>query len=111
MEREKLVPKTKEIIGPYFQKKLREFEGHPAVGEVRGHGLIGAMELLPKGGRAKLNPKEPLGPKAAKLAREEGLIVRGIRDIMALSPALVIEKHEIDQMFQTVAISLDRLWE
>jgi len=111
LEKEKLIPRTRNKTGPYFQSKLREFAEHPAVGEVRGHGLIGALELLPKGGREKLNSKTPLGPKAAKLAREEGLIARGIRDILALSPPLIITEAEIDQVFLFVGKTLDRLWD
>jgi putrescine aminotransferase len=111
LEKENLIPRTRTTTGPYFQKKLREFADHPAVGEVRGYGLIGALELLPQGGKAKLNINSPLGPRAAKIAREEGLIARGIRDILALSPALIIEESEIDQIFLTVRKTLDRLWE
>jgi putrescine aminotransferase len=111
LEKEQLIPRTRDKIGPYFQKKLRELAGHPAVGEARGVGLIGALELLPKGGKTKLNPNVPLGPKAAKIAREEKLIVRGIRDILAVSPALTIKETEIDQLFLTVRKTLDRLWE
>ncbi|MFZ9595520.1 MAG: aspartate aminotransferase family protein [Bdellovibrionia bacterium] len=111
LEKEDLITRTREITGPYFQKKLRELSNHPAVGEVRGHGLIGAYELLPKGGRAKLSPTQPMGPKATQIAREEGLIVRGIRDIMALAPALIITEAEIDQLFLGVRKTLDRLWD
>ncbi|MEO5970792.1 MAG: aminotransferase [Bdellovibrionia bacterium] len=111
LEKENLIPRTRTTTGPYFQKKIRELAEHPAVGEARGFGLIGAFELLPKGGKAKLNPNMPLGPKAAKIAREEGLIARGIRDIMALSPALIIEEAEIDQLFLAVRKTLDRLWD
>lgn len=111
LEKEHLIPKTRNTTGPYFQRKLQELTQHPAVGEARGHGLIGALELLPRGGREKLNANIPLGPKAAKVAREEGIIVRGIRDIMALSPALIIKEAEIDQLFLAVRKTLDRLWE
>ncbi len=111
LEKEHLIPRTRNTTGPYFQRKLQELTQHPAVGEARGHGLIGALELLPKGGREKLNANIPLGPKAAKIAREEGIIVRGIRDIMALSPALIIKEAEIDQLFLAVRKTLDRLWE
>jgi adenosylmethionine-8-amino-7-oxononanoate aminotransferase len=78
--KEKLVERTKEKTGPYFQKKLQEFVGHPAVGEVRGLGLIGAMELVPKGGRKDLKPGMNLGILGAAKVRKEGTIVRGIRE-------------------------------
>jgi putrescine aminotransferase len=111
IEKEKLVEKTREKIGPYFQKKLQEFAGHPAVGEVRGVGLIGAMELLPKGGRKDLKPGINLGITGAGKVRAEGVIVRGIRDLLAFAPPLVITEKEIDELFDAVRRGIDKLWD
>lgn len=111
LEGDNLIPRTRDEIGPYFQKKLHEFAGHPTVGEVRGAGLIGALELLPRTGKAGLTPANPLGAKAATIAREEGVIVRGIRDLIAMSPPLIITKEEIDLLFAAVHRTLDRLWQ
>jgi putrescine aminotransferase len=105
-----LVPRVRADVGPYFQKKLRSFRNHPAVGEIRGLGLIGALELVPREGRATLTPASLLGVKAAALARQEGIIVRGIRDIVALAPPLTISHTEIDELFAGVGKALDRLW-
>ncbi len=107
IENENLVERTREVTGPYFQKKLRELANHPRVGEARGYGLIGSLELKPQGERAPNSPL--LGPGAAKLVREEGVIVRGIRDIIAMAPPLTIEKSEIDQIFSAVRKALDRM--
>lgn len=104
-----LIQKVRDETGPYFQKKLRELTAHPAVGEARGFQLIGALELLPPGGKAALSPAHPLGQRAADLIRAEGSIVRGIRDLIAVSPPLIIEKAEIDQLFTSIARGLDRL--
>ena len=110
LEKEKLVEKTKDRVGPYFQRRLMEFSGHPAVGEVRGVGLIGAMELLPKGGRKDLKPGMNLGIVGAAKVRSEGAIVRGIRDLLAFAPPLVITEGEIDEMFASVRRGIDKLW-
>ena len=110
IEKEKLVERAKEKVGPYFQKKLQEFVGHPAVGEVRGVGLIGAMELLPKGGRKDLKPGMNLGIAGAAKVRSEGAIVRGIRDLLAFAPPLIIKESEIDEMFASVRRGIDKLW-
>ena len=109
LEKEHLIPRIRDDIGPYFQKKLSSLTTHPAVAEARGHGLIGALELVPPGGRAALKPDSALGAKAAKLAREEGVIVRGIRDLIALSPPFIITHAETDQLFHGVRRALDRL--
>ena len=111
IEKEKLVERTKEKIGPYFQKKLQEFAGHPAVGEVSGVGLIGAMELLPKGGRKGLKPGMNLGIVGAAKVRKEGAIVRGIRDLLAFAPPLVITEKEVEELFGAVRRGIDHLWD
>ncbi len=111
LENDGLIPHVASNIGPYFQEKLRAFTGHPAVGEVRGLGLIGALELVPRGGKAALTPELMLGVKAAALARKEGVIVRGIRDIVALAPPLTITRGEVDQLFDGVRAAVDRLWD
>lgn len=104
-----LIEKVRDETGAYFQTKLAGLDGHPAVGQTRGCQLIGAVELLPPGGKAALSPSAPLGQKAADLIREEGAIVRGIRDLIALSPPLIIEKAEIDLLFASIERGLDRL--
>jgi putrescine aminotransferase len=111
LEQNKLIPRVRNEVGPYFQQNLHQFASHPAVGEVRGYGLIGALELLPREGRAALTPTSLLGAKAAKIAREEGVIVRGIRDLIAMSPPFIITKAEIDMLFAAVRRTLDRLWQ
>lgn len=111
IEKENLIPRVREEVGPYFQKKLQEFSGNPAVGEIRGYGLIGALELLPRNGKAGLDPSNPLGIKAAKIAREHGVIIRGIRDLIAIAPPLIITREEIDFLFNAIRQTIDELWE
>ena len=111
IENDGLIPRVASNIGPYFQEKLRAFAGHPAVGEIRGVHLIGALELVPRGGKAALTPAMMLGVRAAALARQEGVIVRGIRDIVAIAPPLTITREETDQLFEAVRKAVDRLWE
>jgi adenosylmethionine-8-amino-7-oxononanoate aminotransferase len=57
-----------------------------------------------------MQPGSFLGIKAADIIREEGVIVRGIRDLIALAPPLVITHGEIDELFAAVRRGLDRLW-
>ncbi len=102
-----LVERVRDDVGPYFQQQLTRLASHPAVGEVRGDHLIGAAELGEPGGRAA--PGQSLGLRAADLIREEGVIVRGIRDLIALAPPLVITRAEIDELFAGVRRGLDRL--
>lgn len=101
IESEGLVARTREETGPYFQQKLAELGEHPKVGEARGVGLIGALELKDGTGT--------LGIKGAALAREEGVIIRGIRDILAMAPPLIATMEEIDFLFTATRRALDRV--
>jgi putrescine aminotransferase len=111
MEREKLVERVRDDVGPRFLAALERLSQHPAVAEVRGVGLIGAAELRrPPKGRYADAPANALGLAAHELAREEGVVVRGIRDLVALSPPLVVTHAELDRMFAALERGLDRLW-
>ena len=111
IESERLVERVRDDVGPLFQEALRKLTGHPAVAEMRGFGLIGALELKrpPRGPYAEAAPNT-LGLAAHNLAREEGVIVRGIRDLVALSPPFVVTHDELDRMFAALTRALDRLW-
>ena len=106
-----LVERVRDDVGPYFQRKLHEFAGHPAVAEIRGNALIGALEVVPRTGKAGLASEPTIGVRAAALVRQEGVIVRGIRTLIAMAPPLIITREEIDQMFAAVRHGLDRLWD
>ena len=104
-----LIPRVRDDVGPYFQEKLHALAGHPAVSEIRGTALIGALELVPKPGVQAV--PNSLGVRASNLVREEGSIVRGIRDLIAMAPPLIITRSELDLLFDSVRRGLDRLWE
>jgi len=106
-----LIARTRDETGPYFQGKLQEMAEHPAVAEARGHGLIGALELVPREGREGLTPTSMLGMKAWTLIRKEGAMVRGIRDLIALAPPLIITREEVDKLFISIRRGLDRVWD
>jgi putrescine---pyruvate transaminase len=111
LEKEQLVERVRDVSGPYFKSKLAALASHPAVGEVRSEGLIGAIELVPRAGKSALTPTTMLGVKASNLVRKEGVIVRGIRDLIAAAPPLTITHEEIDILFDAIRKGLDRLWD
>jgi putrescine aminotransferase len=111
IEREGLVERVRDDVGPRFQAALRSLASHPAVVEARGVGLIGALELRrPHRGPHAAAPPNMLGLAAHNLAREEGVIVRGIRDLVALAPPLVVTHEELGRMFAALQRALDRLF-
>jgi 4-aminobutyrate--pyruvate transaminase len=99
-------------VGPYLQSELRRrFAGHELIGEVRGTGLIAAMELVAdKGSKTNFDPKMKVGPRLTKIMEENGVIGRAsMNDTLCFSPPLIIETGEIDEMLDRVSKSLDAL--
>ncbi len=97
-------------VAPIFQMRLRALAGHPLVGEARGVGLIGGLELVKdKRARQSFDAKLGVGAKAARLAEEEGVLCRAVGgDTVALCPPLIIDGAEINAMFDCVTRALDR---
>jgi 4-aminobutyrate---pyruvate transaminase len=97
-------------LAPQFQARLERFATHPYVGEARGAGLIGALELVAdKETKAAFEKPGAVGARVAELAQEEGLIIRAIGDIIAFCPPLVINAAEVDEMFARFGRALARL--
>ncbi len=99
-------------VGPHLQAELRRlFTDHPLVGEVRGVGLIAAMELVAdKATRTNFDPKAKVGPRLTKILEENGVIGRAsVNDTLCFSPPLIITREEIDELLVRVGKSLDEL--
>ncbi len=99
-------------VGPHMQARLREFADHPLVGEVRGTGLIGAVEAVAnKETRENFDASAGIGPKLMMAAQEHGVILRAAPgDTIAFSPPLIITKEEIDEMTARFGRALDDVW-
>ena len=99
-------------VGPHMQAALRaRFADHPLVGEVRGVGLVAAVELVEDRATAKnFDPARKIGPRLTKLGEKHGVIMRAMtNDSLGFSPPLVISKAEIDEMLDRVGRALDEL--
>jgi beta-alanine--pyruvate transaminase len=82
-------------LAPYWQDAVHSLKGMPHVIDIRNIGLIGAIEVEPI-------PEAP-GKRAHTRfveAFNRGLLVRATGDTIALSPPLIIEKKEIDKLFE-----------
>jgi 4-aminobutyrate--pyruvate transaminase len=87
-------------LAPQFQARLRRFADHPLVGEVRGIGLIGAVELVAnRKTRAAFDPVGKVGAECLKHCQDNGLLCRAIGDAMAFCPPLIITSAQIDELF------------
>ena len=95
-------------LSPAFQEGVAGFAGHPLVGEARGVGLLGGLELVKdKVSREVFDPIGKVGAYCRDRAEDHGLLIRAIGDVMALCPPLVIEEPEIREMFARLGRALD----
>jgi 4-aminobutyrate--pyruvate transaminase len=108
IERERIVDAVAAKM-PQFLGRLHALAEHPLVGEARGAGLIGAVELVAdKATKRGFDPKLGITARCAQFAQEVGLIVRALTDSIAICPPLVITPAEIDVMFDRLATALNR---
>jgi adenosylmethionine-8-amino-7-oxononanoate aminotransferase len=106
-ERENIFAKAA-TVGLYMQQRLREFEGHPLVGEVRGRGLIAAVEMVANKKTAQAFDDGSVGAFAQKSCQDNGLIVRALAgSSIALCPPLIITESQIDEMIDALGRALD----
>lgn len=95
-------------VGQYMQKRLREFECHALVGEVRGRGLIAAIEMVANKKTAQAFDGGSVGAFAQKACQDSGLIVRAVAgSSIALCPPLIISEAQIDEMIDALGRALD----
>ena len=97
-------------VAPIFDLRLRGLNNHPLVGETRGVGLIGGVELVrDKATKASFDLRQGVGARAVAFAQEEGLICRAVAgDTIALCPPLVIDGAEVNAMFDALEKALER---
>jgi putrescine aminotransferase len=111
LSEEKIVDRVKSETAPYLQKRLRELSDHPLVGEVRGVGMLGAIELV----KNKTTRERYTGKGAGMICRtfcfNNGLIMRAVGDTMIISPPLVITFAEIDELVEKARKCLDLTFE
>jgi 4-aminobutyrate--pyruvate transaminase len=96
-------------VSPRLQQRLRALSDHPLVGEARGLGLIGAVELVQdKAAKKNFDPARKIGPWVMNKAADHGLIVRALlNDTIAFCPPLIITEEQIDDMFDKFGRALD----
>ena len=104
---EKIIEKVHAETAPYLQKRLRELNDHPLVGEVRGVGMLGAIELVQDKATRKRYEGKGVGMICRQFCFDNGLIMRAVGDTMIISPPLVITKDEIDELVTKARKCLD----
>jgi putrescine aminotransferase len=126
IQREKLVEHVRDSVGPYLQQQWATLAEHPLVGEARGVGLLGALELVKckqprslrhpgeaaRGGAQHrhtwFEPRGKVGERCRDNAILNGLVMRATRDTMIIAPPLVISRAQIDELVEKARRTLDQ---
>jgi 4-aminobutyrate--pyruvate transaminase len=96
-------------VAPRMQAGLRSHADHPLIGDARGLGLIGAVEVVrDKATKQSFDPKAGVAAYLVRCAQHHGVILRNMPgDIVAFCPPLIVSESEIDEMLAGFAKALD----
>jgi 4-aminobutyrate--pyruvate transaminase len=95
-------------LAPLLQDGLRRFAGHDLVGEVRGMGFIGALELMAdKAARRSFTPGANVGLFIEQRCHEHGVILRALGDTLGVAPPLVATEQDIEEILRVIGVALD----
>ena len=98
IKRENLLENSSKM-GIYFLEKLRTFEHHPIVGEVRGTGLWAAIDLTTDKKKRALFPADRMN-RIIDQANKKGLLIKTMGHALEFAPPLIIQKEEVDEAIQ-----------
>lgn len=108
LEREGIIDNVRERTSPYLQKRWRELADHPLVGEARGLGFLGALELVAdKATGAPFDKPGKTGLACREHAFDNGLVMRAVGDTMIIAPPLILDESQIDELVDKARRSLD----
>ena len=91
-------------LAPYWEDALHSLKGEPHVIDTRNIGLMGAVELSSRPGKAGERAYD-----AMIAAFEKGAMLRITGDTIAMSPPLIVQKSEIDQAIDVLRATLREL--
>lgn len=101
IEKENLVEHAA-VMGRRLLERLRDLLDSPIVGEVRGLGLLAAVELVADKATRASFPDSRGGAMVRQKCLERGLILRALGDVVAMCPPLVITAEEVDALAGTI---------
>ena len=108
LREEGIVERVRTQTAPYLQARLRELADHPLVGEVRGLGMLGAIELVEdRASRRRYPAERGVGMRCRKHCFEQGLVMRAVGDTMIIAPPLVLDRDGVDELVEKARRCLD----
>ena len=97
-------------VSPRFQQRLAALAAHPMVGEARGVGLMGALELVAdKQAKTAFAAELDVSERVARQALRNGLVCRPLGQAVVLAPPFVITAEQVDELFDTLSRTLDEV--
>jgi len=108
MEREGLVERVRDDVGPYLAQRFAELKNHPLVGDAETCGFVGGLVLAKnKATREMFDPELGVGMICRGHCFNNGLIMRAVGDRMIIAPPLVMTHAQIDEMMVLIHRCLD----
>ena len=94
-------------MGKVLQRELQRYADHPLVGEVRGAGLIAAVELVAdKATKKRFDPVGSVGAYLFDRGHDHGVIIRAIGDQIAFCPPMIITEEQVVDMVARFGLAL-----
>ena len=101
-----------QAVAPAFQRRLRALADHPMVGEARGVGLLGALELVAdKTAKTPYASAVQVSERVARQALANGLVCRPLGQSVVLAPPFIITQAQVDELFDILGRTLDEVHE
>jgi putrescine aminotransferase len=108
MEREGLVDRVKNDVGPYLAQRFAELKDHPLVGDAETCGFVAGLVLVKnKTTRQMFDADLGVGMICRGHCFKNGLIMRAVGDRMIIAPPLVMTRAQIDEMMVLIRRCLD----
>lgn len=108
LEKENIIDKVRDDLGPYLKKRWQELAEHPLVGEARSLGLVAAIELVKdKNTGERFSTNGTTGALCRDHCIKNGLVMRAVGETMIIAPPLVITTDQIDLLIDRAKLSLN----
>lgn len=108
LQREALIERVRDDIGPYLQKRWAKLGEHPLVGETRMVGLMGALELVAdKGSLQRFDEGKGVGKICRDFLVNNGLVMRAVGDTIIVAPPLILTHEQADELVEKAWMCLD----
>ena len=103
--------KNVQKVAPAFQKHLRAMGDHPLVGEARGVGLMGALEMVAdKRTKTAFPGQLDVSERVSRQALKNGLICRPLGAAVVLAPPFIVTEAQIEELFSILRRTLDEVY-